>query len=145
MLIREVLKDDLLDLLQLYTQLHDNQMPSQDSQLATIWEKIMADDNHHILAGFVGGKLIASCVIVVIPNLTRKQQPYALIENVITDIAYRKKGYGTQLLEAAAEIAKAANCYKIMLLTGAKEESTLNFYQKAGYNQQDKTAFIQWL
>ena len=29
--------------------------------------------------------------------------------------------------------------------TGSKEESTLNFYIKAGYNYKDKTAFIQWL
>ncbi len=33
----------------------------------------------------------------------------------------------------------------MMLLTGSKEESTLNFYQNAGYNSTDKTAFIQWL
>ena len=29
-----------------------------------------------------------------------------------------------------------------MLLTGSKEESTLNFYRSAGYNSSDKTAFI---
>ena len=43
------------------------------------------------------------------------------------------------------EIAVKENCYKMMLLTGAKDESTLNFYKKAGYNSTDKTAFIQWL
>ena len=32
-----------------------------------------------------------------------------------------------------------------MLLTGSKRESTLRFYQNAGYNSNDKTAFIQWL
>lgn len=45
----------------------------------------------------------------------------------------------------AKEIAKKAECYKMMLLTGSKEDSTLNFYTKAGYNSTDKTAFIQWL
>lgn len=34
---------------------------------------------------------------------------------------------------------------KMMLLTGSKEESTLNFYRNAGYNSSDKTAFIQWI
>ena len=33
----------------------------------------------------------------------------------------------------------------MMLLTGSKEESTLRFYERAGYNSKDKTAFIQWL
>ncbi len=32
-----------------------------------------------------------------------------------------------------------------MLLTGSKEEATLNFYSNAGYDSTDKTAFIQWL
>jgi hypothetical protein len=31
-----------------------------------------------------------------------------------------------------------------MLLTGSKEQSTLDFYEHAGYNRNDKTAFIQW-
>lgn len=42
-------------------------------------------------------------------------------------------------------IAMQANCYKMMLLTGSKKESTLAFYARAGYNSTDKTAFIQWL
>ena len=32
-----------------------------------------------------------------------------------------------------------------MLLTGSKEKAILNFYNNAGYNSTDKTAFIQWL
>ena len=32
-----------------------------------------------------------------------------------------------------------------MLLTGSKEKSTLNFYEQAGYNSKDKTAFVQWI
>jgi hypothetical protein len=30
-------------------------------------------------------------------------------------------------------------------MTGSKENSTLRFYEHAGYNQHDKKAFIQWL
>jgi hypothetical protein len=33
----------------------------------------------------------------------------------------------------------------MMLLTGSKNENILRFYERAGYNQNDKTAFIQWL
>lgn len=48
-------------------------------------------------------------------------------------------------MNEAKEIALRENCYKMMLLTGSKNESTLAFYERAGYNQNDKTAFIQWL
>lgn len=32
-----------------------------------------------------------------------------------------------------------------MLMTGSKRETTLNFYKNAGYNSEDKTAFIMHL
>lgn len=143
--IREIGKSDLKQLLELYTQLHGNDIPAIDKKLQSIWEEIISDKNHHIVAGFIDDKIISSCVIIIVPNLTHNQRPYALIENVITDEAYRNKGYATLILNFVREIAKDQNCYKIMLLTGSKKDSTLHFYERAGYNRKDKTAFIQWL
>ena len=40
---------------------------------------------------------------------------------------------------------KWATAERMMLLTGSKNESTLRFYENAGYNSADKTAFIKWL
>ncbi len=93
----------------------------------------------------IDGKIVASCVCVIIPNLTRNVRPYAFVENVVTHGEYRKKGYATDCLNFAKKIAEENHCYKMMLLTGSKEESTLNFYRNAGYNSSDKTAFIQWI
>ena len=145
MIFREAEKSDLNDLLMLYTQLHDNSMPTIDNSLEKLWLDIIGNKNHRIIVGITDEKLISSCVINIIDNLTHNQQPYALVENVITHEAYRNKGYATAILDFAKEIAKKENCYKIMLLTGSKEPSVLNFYEKAGYNRKDKTAFIQWL
>lgn len=143
--IREVEKRDLKDLLELYMQLHDNIFPKISNNINLLWERIIDDKDHHILVGTLKGKIISSCVVVIIPNLTHNQQPYALIENVITDEMYRQKGYATALLNYAKNIALDNNCYKIMLLTGSKKDSTLNFYEQAGFNKKDKTAFIQWV
>lgn len=49
------------------------------------------------------------------------------------------------MFKLCKKIAVANNCYKIMLLTGSKDEKTLSFYSNAGYSSADKTAFIQWL
>ncbi|MDR3551765.1 MAG: GNAT family N-acetyltransferase [Clostridia bacterium] len=143
--IREACKEDLQSLLQLYTQLHDNPMPAADRDLGRLWERILADTQHHILVGFLGDMLVCSCVLMIIPNLTHSQRPYALIENVITDEKQRNKGFASAMMSHAREIAVKENCYKIMLMTSSKEDATLNFYQRSGYNRRDKTAFIQWL
>lgn len=144
-MVREITESDLTGLFELYTQLHGNPIPKNTAELSALCRKILNDENHHIIVAEEDGKIISSCVCVIIPNLTHGQRPYALIENVVTDEAYRRRGLAAACLDFAREIAVNANCYKMMLLTGSKEESTLRFYEKAGYNRNDKTAFIQWL
>lgn len=144
-MIREIRPDELNNLLELYTHLHEEGIPENSEHLQKTWQQICADEHHHIIVCEIEGKLVSSCVCVIIPNLTRNIRPYAFIENVVTHADYRGKGYATACLNDARELAKQANCYKMMLLTGAKDEKTLRFYQGAGYNCADKTAFIQWL
>lgn len=144
-MIREIMKNDLDGLLRLYMQLHDNSMPEKTAELLQIWDSILQDKNHHVIVAEENGEIVSSCICVIIPNMTHNQRPYALIENVITDEKLRQRGLATQCLNFAKEIALKENCYKMMLLTGSKKESTLNFYRKAGYNSEDKTAFIQWI
>lgn len=144
-MIREIIKQDFDGLMSLYKQLHNNPFPEKTEAIIALWDKVLSDPDHHIIVAEEDGKIVSSCVCVIIPNLTHHQMPYALVENVITDEAYRKKGLATKCLNYALEIAKKENCYKLMLLTGSKKESTLNFYRKAGYNSEDKTAFVQWI
>lgn len=144
-MIREATKKDLDNILQLYLHLHEESVPEDSEQLRTTWETIMNDVNHHLIVCEIEGKLVASCVCVVIPNLTRNVRPYAFVENVVTHADYRQQGYATACLNYAKQIAEKNQCYKMMLLTGSKRESTLNFYRNAGYNSSDKTAFIQWI
>ncbi|MBR3267971.1 MAG: GNAT family N-acetyltransferase [Oscillospiraceae bacterium] len=144
-MVREFEANDFDGLLTLYMQLHGNPFPEKDERILKIRETILNDPNHHIIVADADGKIVSSCVCVIIPNLTHGQRPYALVENVVTDEAYRKKGFASACLQFAREIALRENCYKMMLLTGSKNPATLRFYEQAGYNQHDKTAFIQWL
>lgn len=144
-MIREIMESDYVGLMKLYMQLHNNPFPEKDNSMAELWNRILKDKDHHIIVAQEDGEIVSSCVCVIIPNLTHSQRPYALIENVITHEAYRKKGLATACLNYARKIAEKENCYKMMLLTGSKQESTLKFYEKAGYNRNDKTGYIQWI
>lgn len=144
-MIREAVHSDLKEILEVYLDLHETKIPEASEQLRDTWEKIINDKDHHLIVCEVDGKIVASCVCVIIPNLTRNVRPYAFVENVVTHSEHRGRGYATDCLNYAKEIAKASDCYKMMLLTGSKEAKTLAFYENAGYNSSDKTAFIQWL
>lgn len=144
-MIREAKKEDLSQILELYLYLHEKEIPEKNEHLNNTWKQIIDDKNHHLIVCEIDGKIVSSCVCVIIANLTRNVRPYAFVENVVTRTDYRGRGYATACLNFAKEIAHKNNCYKMMLLTGSKEESTLNFYKHAGYNCTDKTAFIQWI
>ena len=144
-MLREAAADDLNALLELYLHLHEDAVPAIDEHLKSTWDQIIGDPNHHLIVNEIGGKIVSSCVCVIIPNLTRGVRPYAFIENVVTHADYRCRGYARECLDYAKSIAVKENCYKMMLLTGSKNPATLRFYENAGYNSSDKTAFIQWL
>lgn len=144
-MVREIYSSELNKLLELYLHLHEKEIPDTTEHLSKTWDTITQDKNHHIIVNEADGKIVSSCVCVIIPNLTRNIRPYAFIENVVTHKDYRGRGYATQCLNYAKEIAIKDNCYKMMLLTGSKDDNTLSFYANAGYNCSDKTAFIQWL
>lgn len=144
-MLREASADDLNALLELYLHLHEDAVPAIDEHLKSTWDQIIGDPNHHIIVNEIDGKIVSSCVCVIIPNLTRGIRPYAFVENVVTSADYRCHGYARECLDYAKSIAQRENCYKMMLLTGSKNPATLRFYENAGYNSSDKTAFIQWL
>lgn len=143
--IREAAEGDLSGLLELYSQLHGEPVPECGEALLRHYSAILADANHHIIVADEGGRIVSTCVCVIIPNLTHSQRPYAVIENVVTDVSRRRRGLGLACLKRAKRLAQEANCYKMMLMTGSKKESTLSFYERAGYNRSDKTGFIMWL
>lgn len=141
MMIREITPGDLSGLLELYTHLHETCVPEDSDHLRDTWTAICDNPNYHIIVCEVEGNIISSCVCNIIPNLTRNVRPYALIENVVTHSDYRGKGYATACLDYAKELAVSADCYKMMLITGSKSESTLHFYRNAGFSSNGKTAF----
>ena len=141
--IREIIQDDLEDLLKLYEQLGPNPFVQVDEHILDVWNKILQNKDYHIVVADVDGAVVSTCTCVIIQNLTHNQRPYAVVENVVTDQNFRGKGYATSCLDFAKEIAIKNNCYKLMLMTGSKKETTLNFYRNAGYTDKTKTAFDQ--
>ncbi len=144
-MVREIEEGELHQLLELYLHLHEDSVPELNGHITETWRDILADNHHHIIVFESDGRIVSSCVCIIVPNLTRGARPYALIENVVTHQDYRGKGYATACLHFARSIAQQSGCYKIMLLTGAKDDATLHFYRNAGYNSGDKTAFVQWI
>lgn len=140
--IRLAIDDDLELLLALFRQLHpdDASLPLPDA--TTLWKAMLNDESLSTFVGVVGDRLVVTCTLVMVRNLTRGGRPYGLIENVVTDSEHRRHGHGRAILRHALEYAWKKDCYKVMLLTGSKREETLRFYQNAGFRLGVKTGLV---
>lgn len=78
-MIREANQTDLDEILQRYLYLHEKSIPKDSQKLKNTWNNIMNDANHHLIVCEVDGKVVESCVCVIIPNLTRNVRPYAFV------------------------------------------------------------------
>lgn len=143
--IREALPSDAAGLMDLYRN-HLTRHPPEEEPPLSEWEAMLAgfgtDPGYHLLVGEKDGQVVCSVTVVVVRNLTHGLRPYAVIENVVTHADSRKQEFASRLLEAAVSIAREAGCYKVMLMTGSKEASTLAFYRNNGFRTDLKTAFL---
>lgn len=143
--MRRIRREELDTLLALYKHLHRKDAPlPQRSTLDALWTSIMADPRLFYFVGELDGAIISSCTLSIIPNLTRGGRPYGLIENVVTNAKHRNRGFGTAVLRRALQATWDANCYKVMLLTGSKEDSAFGFYEGAGFRRGIKTGFVAY-
>lgn len=141
--VRELQMHELQSLLSLYTHLHEHDDPPPSASVAeAVWSEALANPRIKYLGGFTSGVLVSTCTLTVIPNLTRACRPYGVIENVVTHAAHRGQGWGKAVLEFALAAAWRQDCYKVMLLTGRKDEATLRFYERAGFERHGKQAFV---
>lgn len=140
--VRAIHEEELQELLDLYHYLNSDDPKLQAADVQELWIRIQQDRNMHYLVVEDNDRIAAACVLVLVPNLTRGARSYGLIENVVTHPDFRRKGYGTRVLQEALAIAWEQNCYKVMLLTSSRQEGTIEFYEKAGFVRGIKTGFI---
>ena len=141
--IRKLTESDLTELLSLYKHLHvaDEPAPSQ-ARVEAVWRELLANPRIRYFGVAIDSQLVSSCNLTVVPNLTRGCRPYGLIENIVTHAEHRSRGLGKAVLTQALSFAWDQDCYKVMLMTGRKDEVTFQFYESAGFDRYDKQAFI---
>ncbi|KLK88404.1 GCN5 family acetyltransferase [Methanoculleus sediminis] len=143
-LVREAVEEDLDAVLFLYTHMHDADEKADNRALRTAWREILADPRTRLFLLEHKGVPVSSCVLHILPNLTRGARPYGLVENVVTRREFRNRGFGTALLNHALECAWKESCYKVILLTGRREQNVFRLYEKAGFARGVKEGLIAY-
>lgn len=139
--IRFAENNDLDKLLDLYKELNPDDQPLNSKIAKDIWDKSLTSDYIKYIVGIDDNSIVASCNIVIILNLTRSGRPYGVIENVITNSKYRRKGIGREVIDYAIQYAQRNNCYKVVLLSSSKRVEAHRFYESIGFDGNSKKGF----
>lgn len=105
------------------------------------FDRILASEAFRLSVLEVDGDVVATTYLNLVPNLTRGSRPYAVVENVVVEESRRGTGLGQQIMAGTLQAAWDAGCYKVMLMTGSKRESTHAFYRACGFRDDVKQAF----
>ena len=135
--VRRLNVADTEDALSLYTELTAGPTDFDPNAFAVV----LQHDGTFVFGAERAGQIIAMVTLHVLPNVTWGGRPYALIENVVTAKANRELGIGRCVIQTAIDAAWAANCYKIMLLTG-QARGAKGFYEAVGFSDDNKYGMI---
>ena len=72
-------------------------------------------------------------MLLIVPNLSHEGRPWALVENVVVDEQYRRRGIGRLLMNYAVGKAKETGCHKIGLSSDTSRKEAHKFYRSMGF------------
>ena len=142
MTIRLATADDLGALLRLFAQLNADDPALEDERARQVFDEILTLPHLEFIVAERERHVVATCYLNVIPNLTRSARPYAILENVVVERAWRRKGIGKAIVAFALSRAWDRGCYKVMLQTGSRRASTPRFYRACGFASGQRYAFL---
>lgn len=138
-IIRAATEEDIPRILELYEELvittseiEQNRDSSLDDSLR-VYTQIQAMPGHELLVAEDEGEVVGSVVLLIVPNLSHRASPWAIIENVIVTQKYRRQGVGRQLMEYAVARAQEAGCYVIELSSNRTRHEAHQFYESLGF------------
>jgi N-acetylglutamate synthase-like GNAT family acetyltransferase len=139
--IREATEADLPQLVALLARLAPDDPKREDMSSPLPYEyhlvlrQIIETPGQHVLVLEERGKIVGTAALSVMPNVSHRGTPYAIIENVVVDEKARSKGYGELLMRHAIEEARRAGCYKVSLTSSKRRSEAHRFYERLGFER----------
>lgn len=123
--IRAITAADIDGLLALYAQLKPFRLDQPTDLSRDRVDSLLMHPGFTIFGAFDSDRILASCVLHVLPSLTGTTASYAMIENLMTQPGEHNKGHRRRLIQAAGAAAIEAGCERIMLMSGRSQRSAL--------------------
>jgi GNAT superfamily N-acetyltransferase len=134
--VRPATRDDLPRLVELLSQLSldaPREPAAARAEHERAFEEIVADPRQRLFVAERDGVVVGTLCLIVVPNLSHRGTPYALIENVVVDESARSSGVGDAMMVRAVAEAKTMGCYKVALTSNKRRPDAHRFYERLGF------------
>lgn len=129
--------DDIVNLLNQLTGLKDD-----SENILKMLNLLLQRKDYYIIVAYED-KAVGLAMGIVCPNICYSLSPFMIIENVVVDFNYRRKGIGKALIEALEKWAIFNECKYITLSSQHSRTDAHRFYEALGYAHDD--AFQKFL
>jgi GNAT superfamily N-acetyltransferase len=133
--IRKATHMDIPRIVELYEELTEQKQNTDIETLNRVFDEIISLPNQSYLVAENDNYIVGTAFVQITPNLTHDAHPWAIIENVVVDSRYHRKGIGRLLMEQAIRYAREAGCYKVSLLSHKKRLEAHDFYRSMGFEE----------
>ncbi len=141
--ISPITENELPELTNLYQQLIPNEISIP--KMKYVLNRHKENPNHVVLGAKIEGKLVGSLLAVMCEMLFGQCKSFMVVEDVVVDESYRKKGIGAALMHHIEGYAREKNCSYIMLITDTDRVGSQKFYKSLGFKTEEYCAFKKQL
>jgi L-amino acid N-acyltransferase YncA len=137
--IRLAKESDLPRILELYHELSmtttgvEQHLNTSFDDYKRVFTEICSDPKREVLVAEYQGEVVGTVALFIISGLSHGAAPYTLVENLIVNHKYRRKGVGKKLMEYTIARAKQERCHRIELCSDKRRKEAHRLYNSLGF------------
>jgi len=137
--IRLAKESDLPRILKLYHELSmtttgvEQHLNASFDDYRKVFAEIRSDPRRELLVAEYQGEVVGTVALFIISGLSHCAAPYTLVENLIVNHKYRRRGIGKKLMEYTIARAKQERCHRIELCSDKRRKEAHRLYHSIGF------------
>ncbi|WP_447774446.1 GNAT family N-acetyltransferase [Variovorax boronicumulans] len=139
--VRRAVSDDAARIDALYGQLVGD---TARGVLPERLQELSVDPRTALLVAEIDGQVCATALVSLCEDVMFKRQPFAVVENVVVDVAARNRGVGAALMREVEAFCAASDCSKIMLLSSVDRADAHRFFARCGFDASIKRGLVKY-
>ncbi len=134
--IREAKEQDLPAIMDLYKQFDasDGEQLSIEEARQT-FKKLNAYPDCKLYVAVKDEQIVGTFVLLIMDSLAHRGKPAGIVEDVVVDEQWRRKGIGKLMMQFAMDQCKRTGCSKLALSSNMQRTAAHQFYESLGFQK----------